>query len=57
MYYPLEDWNNRYHGSYHLFGHIHNNKISEISCRFNVGIDVNNFFPVTLDELIFNNSK
>lgn len=55
LHYPMEDWNGKYRGSYHLYGHVHNNKEAisgHIQNRFNVGVDVNNFTPVTLDELI-----
>lgn len=58
FHYPIEDWNGKYHGSYHLYGHIHNNIGSitkELPNRFNVGVDVNNFEPMTLDELIERN--
>lgn len=54
FHYPIEDWDGQYHGSYHLFGHIHNvdNGYRIIPNRFNVGVDVNDFEPKTLDELI-----
>ena len=56
FHYPIEDWNGRWRGSYHLYGHIHNNAgciaLPEHINRFNVGVDVNNFYPTTLDELI-----
>ena len=54
FHYPIEEWNGYYKGSYHLFGHVHNNEenLKAIDRRFNVGMDVNNYVPVTLDELI-----
>lgn len=57
FHYPIEDWEGRYHGAIHLYGHIHNsNNIStSLENRYNVGVDVNNFEPKSLDELI--NSK
>lgn len=54
-HYPIEDWNGKFRGSYHLFGHIHNNDLemnTRIPNRFNVGVEVNNYEPKTLDELI-----
>lgn len=59
FHYPIEDWNGQYHGSYHLFGHIHNtnHNYKVIDRRYNVGVDVNNFEPKTLDELIEKNIK
>ena len=56
FHYPIEDWNGQYHGSYHLFGHIHNsnNYYKTIENRFNVSIESINYEPKTLDELIKN---
>lgn len=52
-HYPLMTWNKQYQGAYHLYGHIHNNEpLIQINNSFNVGVDVNNYTPVTLDELI-----
>ena len=55
FHYPMEDWNGRWRGSYHLYGHIHNSKQcvhGHVENRFNVCMDVNDFTPVTLDQLI-----
>lgn len=54
FHYPIEDWNGQYHGSYHLFGHIHNsnNYYKTIENRFNVSIESIDYEPKTLDELI-----
>ena len=54
FHYPIEEWNGYHNGSYHLFGHVHGNEdnLKQIDRRFNVGMDVNGFVPVTLDELI-----
>lgn len=52
MHYPLEDWNNKFHGSFHLHGHIHNNQLSARENRYNVSCDVIDFTPKMLDELI-----
>ena len=56
FHYPIEDYNHQYHGGYHLFGHIHNSGgVKKLEKRFNVGVDVNDFTPMTLDELIERN--
>lgn len=41
-------------GSYHLYGHMHSrpNMQHPHKDAFNVGVDVNNYYPVTLDELV-----
>ena len=41
-------------GTYHLYGHMHSrpNMQHPHTDAFNVGVDVNNYYPVALDELI-----
>lgn len=41
-------------GSYHLYGHMHSRPDKQHPHRdaFNVGVDINNYMPVTLDELL-----
>ena len=55
FHYPIAEWNGFYRNSYHLYGHVHNQEknlfINSTRC-FNVGVDVNDFEPKTLDELI-----
>ncbi|MEG1141824.1 MAG: metallophosphoesterase [Clostridia bacterium] len=51
-HYPFEDWVAKHRGSYHLHGHVHSNDISSIERRHNCCVDVNDFEPKTLDELI-----
>ena len=55
FHYPIEEWNGFYVGSYHLHGHIHNTTVTHIDRRYNVSVDVINYTPVTLDELIAQN--
>ena len=53
FHYPIEDWNGKYRGYYHLHGHIHNNEdsLSQKERRFNVSAEVVDYTPVSLDEL------
>jgi calcineurin-like phosphoesterase family protein len=51
-----------YVGKYHIHGHIHNDTDGEyfdllktMDCVLNAGVDINNYMPVTLEELIENN--
>ena len=51
-HYPLESWNKKYHGSIHLFGHVHDeqaDRIFPIKNRFNICVEKTNYFPVNLD--------
>ena len=62
FHYPITEWAGFYSGSIHLHGHIHNRTISSswnplIIRAFNVGVDVNNYKPVSMDELIRRSSK
>jgi calcineurin-like phosphoesterase family protein len=63
-HYPMAEWSNYYNGAYHVHGHIHNNRVGD-AFRFlrmqdrvlNAGVDINNFRPVTFEELIINNNE
>lgn len=65
-HYPILDWNGKNHGSIHLHGHIHSigmkynldNK-NKGQLRYDVGVDANNFMPVSIDQIIkyFNGVK
>lgn len=57
FHYPLAEWAGFYGGSIHLHGHIHNRPIApywnpSIIRAFNVGVDVNDYKPVSIDEII-----
>ncbi len=60
-HFPLADWNAKRWGSYHVYGHIHNNEdevslfMSQQERALNAGCMVNGYEPVTLEELIKNN--
>ena len=61
-HYPLAEWNAFFRGSYHVYGHIHNDRgaafqyMKTLDRALNAGVDINYFIPVTLDELIQYNS-
>lgn len=56
-HFPLVSWDGQHHGSWQLFGHIHSvNNQSSVKDRlcigqYDVGVDNNNFTPVSLNEL------
>ena len=61
-HYPLMSWNHMAKGSYMIHGHIHNNRdahyfetLKNMPNLLNAGVDINNYFPVKLNELIINN--
>ena len=47
--------------AYHIYGHVHNNfhrgNFLMHERALNAGVDINNFKPVKLEELIYNNKK
>lgn len=54
-HYPIHSWNGKQRGAYHLFGHVHKGDTPYRNWEnaFNVGVDVNNYRPVTLSQLIW----
>lgn len=57
-HYPILYWENKERGSIHLYGHVHTYRDCSAMApnSYNVGVDANNYMPVTLDELIKNHS-
>ena len=57
FHYPILEWANYYRGSIHLYGHIHNSAVSGKlleglkGAAFNVGVDINGFKPVSINEI------
>lgn len=51
MHYPIESWNSMHHGSIHLHGHTHGNSKLTYN-RMDVGLDANNWYPVSLEEVL-----
>ena len=58
FHYPIMDWVGRDSGVIHLYGHVHNKHIAGMEeyfadkLAFNVCMDVNDFEPKTLKELV-----
>ena len=51
-HYPFETWNAGHHGTWHLHGHTHRNlKTSKNIRRWDVGVDSNNYFPVSFEQI------
>lgn len=57
-HYPIMDWSGLGHGSIHLHGHIHATKEynewnrSLRLLRYDVGVDANEYAPVSIDEIL-----
>jgi calcineurin-like phosphoesterase family protein len=50
-HYPFESWNRKGAGAVHLHGHSHG-RLKRMTRRYDVGVDVHGFRPVTLDEIL-----
>ena len=56
-HYPLAEWSGFFRGSWHIFGHIHNQKnaaflhMRNLEHALNAGVDICRFMPVTFEEL------
>lgn len=53
-HFPIGTWENRHHGSWHLFGHTHQENMYSVYHRgwsLNVGIDACNGAPANLEDL------
>lgn len=51
FHYPIREWNRSYHGSYHLFGHVHGG-LPPLGRSTDAGVDCWEYEPKTLDEMI-----
>lgn len=50
FHFPIESWNKRHYKSWHLHGHCHGSLPSDNhQCRVDVGVDVWDYTPVSLD--------
>ena len=57
FHYPIQVWDCRHHGAIHLYGHVHSNVSNhamqyDIKNSYNVCADVNNYTPISLEEII-----
>jgi calcineurin-like phosphoesterase family protein len=49
-HYAMRSWSKSHYGTYHLFGH-HHGRLEPYGLSFDVGVDTNNFYPYSLDEV------
>jgi len=50
-HYPFRSWNSQHRGAIDLHGHSHG-RLKPMPRQFDVGVDVHDFAPVTLDRLL-----
>ena len=51
-HYAHRVWNGSHRGAYHLYGHTHAVMPEDSSLSFDVGVDAQNFLPISLDEVV-----
>ena len=49
MHYPIESWNESYHGSFMLHGHCHGRPTQTKGRILDVGVDTNQMMPYNID--------
>lgn len=49
-HYAMRVWDRSHYGSWHLYGHSHG-KLPKLPFSVDVGVDAQNFYPVSLDDL------
>lgn len=62
-HYPMLEWYRSHHGTWHIYGHIHNRRektyeiMKDIDHALNAGAAVNNYTPASFRELVENNKR
>lgn len=51
FHYPILEWNKKFHGSWHLYGHIHSLEHKGNNASLDVGIDGHNITPWSYQEV------
>lgn len=57
FHYPIQVFDKQHYGSVHVYGHVHSDKenhhpmLCKIKNAYNVGVDVNDFRPISLEEV------
>jgi calcineurin-like phosphoesterase family protein len=51
FHYPMKTWNKKSYGSFHLFGHAHGNILPDNTLSMDVGVDCNNYYPISYFEI------
>lgn len=51
FHYPMISWNGSFHGSWQLYGHCHGTNKIILDNSMDVGVDCNNYLPISFDEI------
>ena len=55
-HYPARSWDRRFHGSWHLYGHVHGRLVAQDEANLamltrDVGVDACDYRPLSFDDL------
>jgi calcineurin-like phosphoesterase family protein len=56
-HFPLYTWNKSQYGSYHTYGHVHGNLVLPRKNSYEIGVDINNYYPVSYSDLVIKINK
>lgn len=51
-HYSMRTWNGKHRDTWQLYGHSHGQLPEDVSLSFDVGVDTNNFFPYSIEDVI-----
>lgn len=51
-HYPIDVWDRKHQGSYHLYGHVHGTLPDRGNRSMDIGVDTNGMKPYHIDEII-----
>ena len=52
FHFPINVWNKKHYGAFHIHGHVHGSKVYEKPVRaFDAGVSCNNYTPVSFEEI------
>jgi calcineurin-like phosphoesterase family protein len=57
FHYPIKVWDCKHHDAIHCYGHVHSKMVNhhkfldDLVNAYNVGVDVNDFTPISIDDL------
>ena len=60
-HFPIAEWNGYFHGTWHIYGHIHNSRNESYEYMktkdhtLNAGCMINKYMPASFNELVRNN--
>jgi len=51
-HYAMRTWPGKHQGTFQLYGHSHGKLLEDVSLSFDIGVDTNNFYPYSLEDVL-----